>query len=357
MKTLLLCPELFARESGIQRILRLYLKALCDLAGAGDEVRLVALNDVEFPAAQLQHYASDRLTACRPCGRSKARFVREALRAAAGADRVVCGHLRQLSVAWLARCLHPRLEYFLVAHGIEVWRPYTWMERLALRRARRILCVSDFTRLEMQRRISLPESQFVVVPNGLDPRFDGTSNKSMTSSGDPVILTVARLDAKERYKGVDHLIEAMPAIRLAVPAARLRIIGVGTDLPRLQALATSLGVVAAVDFAGFVDDERLSAAYRECTLFALPSRSEGFGIVFLEAMAHGKPCLGARAGAIPEIIDTTSGVLAEYGVIPQIAAKAVWALQRPWNPEQIRQRAAQFDYPTFRRRMQSALAI
>jgi len=69
-------------------------------------------------------------------------------------------------VAWLARCLHPRLDYYLVAHGIEVWRRYSWIERLALRRARRILCVSDFTRREMQRRIALPESQLVVVPNG-----------------------------------------------------------------------------------------------------------------------------------------------------------------------------------------------
>jgi glycosyltransferase involved in cell wall biosynthesis len=209
----------------------------------------------------------------------------------------------------------------------------------------------------MQRRISLPESRFVVVPNGLDPLFDGTPGEPMTARGDSIILTVARLDAKQQYKGVDHLIEAMPAIRLAVPAARLRIIGVGTDLPRLQELAISLGAADAVDFAGFVNDDGLSAAYRECTLFALPSQGEGFGIVFLEAMAQGKPCLGARAGAIPEIIDGTSGVLADYGVIPQIAAKAVWALQRPWNPEQIRQRAAQFSYPAFRERLQRALAV
>jgi glycosyltransferase involved in cell wall biosynthesis len=177
----------------------------------------------------------------------------------------------------------------------------------------------------------------------------------MAIPANPVILTVARLDARERYKGVDHLIEAMPAVRIVVPEARLRIIGTGSDLPRLQKMATRLGAADAVDFAGFVNDDGLSAAYRECALFALPSSGEGFGIVFLEAMAHGKPCLGARAGATPEIIDSTSGVLADYGVIPQIAGKAVWALQRPWNPDQIRQRAAQFSYPAFRERLQCAL--
>ena len=357
MKTLLLCPELFARESGIQRIMRLYLKALCDTAGSSDEVRLVVLNDREFPEARLRHYANARLTFRHACNRSKTAFVWNAIRAAAGADRVICGHLGQLIVAWLARCLHPRLEYYLVAHGVEVWRPYTRLEKLALHGARRILCVSDFTRREMQQRIALPTSWFVVVPNALDPLFDQVPVNGGSGSGAPVILTVARLDARERYKGVDHLIEAMPAVRQIVPATRLRIVGTGSDLPRLKELAVRLGVADSVEFVGFVDDEHLREAYRDCALFALPSSSEGFGIVFLEAMAHGKPCLGARAGAVPEIIDGSSGVLVDSGDIPQLATQLVWALQHQWNPKQIRERSAQFGYPVFQARLQQAFAV
>ena len=357
MKTLLLCPELFAHESGIQRIMRLYLKALCEAAGAGDEVRLVVLNDREFSEVLLRRYASERLTLRQACNHSKPAFVWHAIRAAAGADRVICGHLGQLIVAWLARCLHPRLEYYLVAHGIEVWRPYTRLEKLALRGARRILCVSDFTRREMQQRIALPESRFVVVPNALDPLFDQVLADGAPGSGAPVILTVARLDARERYKGVDHLIEAMPAVRQTVPAARLHIVGSGSDLPRLKELAARLGVTGTVEFAGVVDDEHLRAAYRDCALFALPSSGEGFGIVFLEAMAHGKPCLGARAGAVPEILDGTSGALVDPGDIRQIATQLVWALQHQWNPKQIKARAAQFGYPVFREQLQRVLAV
>jgi glycosyltransferase involved in cell wall biosynthesis len=355
MKILLLCPELFARESGIQRIMRLYLKALCEAAGAGDEVRLVVLNDREFPEALLRRYATGRLTLRQACNHSKPAFVWQTIRAAAGADRVICGHLGQLIVAWLARCFHPRLEYYLVAHGIEVWRPYTLLEKLALRGVRRILCVSDFTRREMQQRIALPESRFVVVPNALDPLFDQVLADGAPGSGAPVILTVARLDAQERYKGVDHLIEAMPAVRQTVPAARLHIVGTGSDLPRLKELAARLGVAGTVEFAGFVDDEHLRAAYRDCALFALPSSGEGFGIVFLEAMAHGKPCLGVRAGAAPEIIDGTSGVLVDPGDIRQLATQLVWALQHQWNPQQIKERVGQFGYPVFRERLQRAL--
>ena len=121
------------------------------------------------------------------------------------------------------------------------------------------------------------------------------------------------------------------------------------------ALAGQNGVADAVDFAGFVDDQKLRDAYRDCTLFALPSHAEGFGIVFLEAMARGKPCLGAQAGAIPEIIDPASGVLADYGNVPQIAARLVWALQQQWDSAAIKAHAAQFSYPAFRARLERAL--
>ena len=358
MKTLLLCPELFARESGIQRILRLYLKALCETADAGDEVRLVVLNDSEFPAVQLQRYANDRLTLRRPCERHKPTFVWQALRLSAGVDRLVCGHIGQAPVAWLARRLRPRLDYFLVAHGLEAWRPYTWLERLALRHARRILCVSDFTRREMQRQIDLPESRFAVVPNALDPYLLVKLTDRTIPPGQqaPVILAVARLDAKEGYKGVDHLIEAMPGILQTAASARLRIIGTGSDVPRLRSLASRLDLGPAVEFVGAVDDETLREAYQSCTLFALPSRGEGFGIVFLEAMAQGKPCLGARAGAIPEVIDESSGVLVEYGDVAEIARQVIWALQHPWHSGQIRRRAAQFSYPSFAGRLHQTLS-
>jgi phosphatidylinositol alpha-1,6-mannosyltransferase len=218
--------------------------------------------------------------------------------------------------------------------------------------------VSDYTRREMRRRISLPETRYVVVPNALDPFFAAAAPDALAApEPGTVILTVARLDARERYKGVNHLIEAMPAVRQAVPAARLRIVGTGSELARLRELAAELRITGAVEFAGCIDDEGLRDAYRRCTLFALPSRGEGFGIVFLEAMANGKPCLGARAGALPEIIDDASGVLVPYGDVGQIAAQLVWSLRQRWNPEQITRHASQFAYPAFKGKLLTALTI
>src|SRR5450756_1074127 len=119
----------------------------------------------------------------------------------------------------------------------------------------------------------------------------------------------------------------MPAIRAAVPGTTLRIVGRGDDLPRLRSLRNQLGVADAVEFLGFINDKRLAAELRSCRLFALPSKKEGFGLVFIEAMAHGRPCLGARAGGIPEVITEDTGVLVDYGDVPGIAAAASAALR------------------------------
>jgi glycosyltransferase involved in cell wall biosynthesis len=270
-------------------------------------------------------------------------------------DRLICGHIGQLPVAWLARRLNPRLRYYLVAHGIEVWRPFTIMERVALRGAEKILCVSDYTRRELLKNCPLPEGRAVVLPNALDPWFEIARGIPLTGCP-PVILSVTRLTYADRYKGVGHLIEAMPAIRAAVPGAILRIIGRGDDLPRLQSLRNELGLTTAIEFLGYVDDKRLAAEMRTCRLFALPSKKEGFGLVFLEAMAHGRPCLGARAGGVPEVITDDTGALVDYGDVPGIATETISALQRPWNETAILARARHFSYLPFKDRLSELLA-
>jgi phosphatidylinositol alpha-1,6-mannosyltransferase len=356
LKTVLLAPELFASEGGIQRILRCYLKALCELAAPTDHIGLIALRDSRFDPAELKSYSDHHLLGPVACGGSKTRFVRAGLQQARTTDRIICGHVGQLPVAWLARWRRPRLRYDLVAHGIEVWRSFTLIERLALRGAHRIYCVSDFTRREMMRHVALPPERFTTLPNALDPSFPIGGGRPLPACL-PVILTVARLASADRYKGVDQLIDAMPAIRASLPAAQLRIVGHGDDLPRLQSLAQRQGLLPdAVTFLGKITDTHLNQELNDCRLFALPSSGEGFGLVFLEAMAHGRPCLGARAGAVPELITQESGVLVEPGNGPQIAEACLHALRASWDEAAILARAREFSYPAFKTRLGEQLA-
>jgi phosphatidylinositol alpha-1,6-mannosyltransferase len=359
MRILLLSPELFLHEGGIARIMRLYLKALCELAEPGGRVDSLVLNDNPGSDPRITRYSTAALAEQVGCQRSKLRFIRETVRLGRRADVLVCGHLHQLAIARLAKVFNPRLRYYLVAHGIDVWRPYSMMEKRAMLGAHRILCISEYTRRQMLRFFpALPADRLIVVPNTLDPYFSPALNDqvSVAPFASPRLLTVARLTTVDTYKGVDTLIEAMPLVRREFPLARLRIVGQGDDLPRLQALVQRLGAGFAVDFTGPLSDEALRAEYAACDLFALPSRKEGFGLVFLEAMTYGKPCLGARAGGTPEVITDATGQLVEYGNIPDLAAAVADLVRHPRDSEVVRRHADSFAFPAFTRRLAAALA-
>jgi phosphatidyl-myo-inositol dimannoside synthase len=359
MNYLLLSPELFRHEGGIARIMRLYLKALCEIAGPGGRVDSVVLNDAPGADARLGRYTNDRLGEHVGCDHDKLRFIRQTLRLARRADILICAHLHQLPIAWLAAKFNSRLKYHLVAHGIEVWRPFSWLERHALHGAHRILCVSEYTRRQMLRFCpELPPDRLLVLPNTLDPHFAPELNNQVSTApfALPRILTVGRLSAADTYKGFDTLIESLPLVRREHPAARLRIVGTGDDQPRLAALATRLGVAGSIDFLGRIDDEALRAEYAASDFFALPSRKEGFGLVYLEAMTYGKPCIGARAGGAPEVINDHVGALVEYGNLPDLAAAIADLVRHPRDSEVVRHHAAAFAFPVFQRRLAAALA-
>ncbi|HEY4302463.1 MAG TPA: glycosyltransferase family 4 protein [Candidatus Didemnitutus sp.] len=359
MNSLLVSPEVFRTDGGIARILRLYLQALCANAGEHDEVAGIVLNDDNPAPPGLAAYSGPALRRWTACRRRRLQFVAHVVLQSRRADRVVCGHLHLLPIVRMAQRFQRRLTYSLVAHGIEVWRPYSAAEKRALLGAAQILCVSDFTRRQMLRFLpALDPRRLLVVPNALDPHLHSGSAPAVfpIPSDGPRLLTVSRLSAADSYKGIDTLIEALPRIRRRYPATKLRIVGTGDDLPRLQDLALRFDVNDAVEFSGRLDDEALQAAYAACDLFALPSRREGFGLVFLEAMSHGKACVGARAGGIPEVINERVGALAGYANISEITAAVIDLVRHPRPPEAIRRHADSFGFNILQQQLRAVLA-
>ncbi len=325
------------------RMLRLYLKAACELAVDGERVGFVSLNDGLIDPSSLRRYTNDHLGRWKACRRGKLRFIGASLLMGRRSRRVICGHIGQLPVAWALSRLYHGVSYYLVAHGIEVWRPFSRLEMAAIQGATGVFCVSDYTRRLLRERCPLAEDRVAVLPNALDP-FMIPGSVGARGSGPPVVLSISRLSRSDSYKGIDHLVEAMPALRSVIPGVRLRIVGRGDALGGLQALATRLGVGDAVEFAGFLSDAELETEFRRCSLFALPSQREGFGLVYLEAMAHGRPCLGARAGGVPEVITGETGVLVEYGDVAGIVSAIVDAIRREWKMEPLLAQAAAFSY-------------
>lgn len=359
MKTFLIVPDLFHGEGGIARIMRLYIKALAETAAPGDTLRYAALTDSGDTSNRLRMLVGENSIAIDNCERSKLGFLIMCLLHGAGADRIICGHVHHLILARLAAVVRPSLKYYLIAHGIEVWRPFSLLERIALRRAHRIFCVSEYTRRQMLRfDSSLDPRRLVVIPNTFDPQFtrETAAKQNSSRSPGPRILVVSRLDSGDPYKGVDLMIEAMPLILRRFPAAQLRIVGGGNDRTRLQEFTRGLRLAESVHFTNIIDDGALRKEYADCDIFALPSRKEGFGLVYLEAMTYGKPCLAARAGGAPEVVNADVGALVEYGNVEQIAIAVADLVNHPRATEAILQRAEDFAYPAFRQRMLNALS-
>jgi glycosyltransferase involved in cell wall biosynthesis len=369
MRTLFVLPDLFRADGGIARVMRLYVKAVGQDCAPGDKVDVVPLLDEGDTLPRVRGLLGPALGNLDNCAGSRLRFGALTLWRSLDADRLICGHVFHLILARLARLARPRLKYYLVAHGIDVWRNYSLPERIALLGAERIFCVSEFTRRQMLRyEPRLDPARLIVVPNSFDPVVGEKSavEADAPRTVHPRILIVSRLLSTDPYKGVDLMIEAMPQIRAEFPTVQLRIVGSGDDAPRLRGLAEQHGVANTVHFAGRVDDATLEREYAACDLFALPSRKEGFGVAYLEAMAHGKPCLAARAGGAPEVVgdrgaaglsgSTACGAIVEYGNVGEIALAVADLVRHPRDPAVIRARAKEFSFPAFAERLRQALS-
>jgi glycosyltransferase involved in cell wall biosynthesis len=291
-----LTPNLSGRD-GVSRLARL-------ATGAFDEAIVIALHE---PAATTTFGRAQ----VRGGGGRSSRFVAAALRVAAACDArttvvVIHLHLAPAALAFAAR----GASLVTMLCGVEAWRPATWLQRAALDRAERLVAISRFTR-----------ERFLEV----NPRFAGrtidvchlgveaASGAGVVADGPPSALIVGRMAADERYKGHDELIEIWPEVAAAVPSAVLRIVGDGDDRPRLEAKAAALDLGPRIVFAGGLDDEALRREFAGCTAFVMPSRDEGFGFVFVEAMRAGRPCVGARGAAGEIIVDGDTGWLVAPG--------------------------------------------
>jgi phosphatidylinositol alpha-1,6-mannosyltransferase len=215
-----------------------------------------------------------------------------------------------------------RSPYLLFLLGIEVWVDLTWDRRRALEGAAVRVAISEHTRRRARERHPwLPAVD--VLPLALEERAPAGAMDSalLERLGSGFLLIVGRMSASERYKGHDELLAAMPLVLARHPETRLVVAGGGDDRARLEARAAALGLGDRAVFPGYVAEATLAELYRRCAAFVMPSRNEGFGLVYLEAMKAGKPCVAARGSAAEEIVaDGATGLLVEPGPEPLAAA-------------------------------------
>lgn len=254
--------------------------------------------------------------------RAKARFAFNALELARRKPKVVfAGHPNLAPIAMMMKRVSRNTATIVGAHGVEVWRRLPVVRRRMLRRADIVVAPSADTmqRLETVQRVPAPRIHRLPWP--LDPEFADfarNAHQLPRPEGFPegrVVLSVGRWDASERYKGADLLIRTVAELSQECRELQLLLLGSGDDLPRLQQLAQTLDVVERIHFFSEFSRRQLAACYGAAEVFALPSTGEGFGLVFLEAMAFGKPVIGTNVGGIPDVVkDGHEGLLVEPNV-------------------------------------------
>lgn len=275
-------------------------------------------------------------------------------------DLIIVTHLHFAPVASRLHRLIG-LRYWVVVHGLE-WknRKSPRLER-ALARAEKILPVSRHTAHALGSLNGAVRGRVALLPNAVDAAgyFPGVKplyllQKYRLTSRHQILLTVSRLDSRERYKGHDLVLCALPRLREKNPDIHYLIVGQGNDSPRLQAETGRLGLHHHVTFAGFVPESELRDHYNLCDLFVMPSRHEGFGIVYLEALACGKPVIAGNAdGAAEPLLDGELGILVDPDDPSQLADAILKILaQPPPDSAHLRNRMLEhFGLDAFRRRL------
>jgi glycosyltransferase involved in cell wall biosynthesis len=301
-------------SGGIERMGRHAAATLTSLAGAQRHACvLLSLND---PAGSHSARVADTTVTVRGFGRDKVAFSLSVLRAAPRTRLVYVGHVNLGPLGLVVHMIRRGAPYWVAVYGIEVWEPLSFVRRLSLRRATGVIPMSRFTGDRALQVHGLDRRRLHVVPPALDPTFvtGFASNGHEPTVHERTLLTVARLDASERYKGIDEVIRALPQVVQEAPDVRYVVVGDGDDRPRLSGLARELGVEHRVLFRTGIDDQELERCYQTCDVFVMPSRAEGMGLAFLEAMAHGKPVVGGNHGGTPDVVtDGVYGFLVQHG--------------------------------------------
>lgn len=288
-RVLLVAESLRPIASGIGRVARLTTRVLAEYAARG-AITLRALSLSDAPGG------CDLPVAVRACSGSRARFVLECQRAA-----LDCTHFIY-DFAGMARAhptwIWPRRRALVWVHGIEVWEDARRDRLRSLARADVLVANTAYT----QRRAAALHGEDLAraIPCWLATDADEQPPLSSTNS-EPELLILGRIDPAGGQKGHRELVDAWPDVVHAVPNARLRIAGGGPGQAQIARCIAESPARERIELIDFVPEPQVAALWARAAVFAMPSRCEGLGIAYLEAMRHGVPVIGSVHDAAPEI--------------------------------------------------------
>ncbi|MFC0514587.1 glycosyltransferase family 4 protein [Mucilaginibacter angelicae] len=239
-------------------------------------------------------------------GKNRLRFVMKAVSRSLQPQMVVLSHINLAVVGLLIKFINPRCSVWLIAHGIEVWRPLSFFKRSLLKSCDKIICVSNYTKDQMIRRHHVPPGLCHVLNNAIDPfmkppeifeKPQALIDRYALRQSHPILFTLTRLASTEQYKGYEQVISQITHLKEKYPAVKYILSGKWdkAEGARIKKLIAANGIGDQVIMTGFIDERELTDHFLLADLFVLPSKKEGFGIVFIEALTCGLPVICGNA--------------------------------------------------------------
>jgi phosphatidylinositol alpha-1,6-mannosyltransferase len=333
MRVLFLAMDAFGGRGGIAQYNRDLLRALGSAPGVSEVVavpRRMPLAPESLPPKLT--YITEGL----PGRVSYIAATMRLLKKYSKFDLVCCGHIKLLPMAFLAK-LVTRAPLLLIIYGIDAWDPIkNNLTKYFLSKIDFLISISEITKQRFMQWSQVSKKKLFILPNAVTQENYGVGAKSQELvvryglSGKIVLMTLGRLAAEEKYKGFDEIMELLPALLKQIPNIAYLIVGDGDDRSRLEAKAKSLGVGDRVVFAGFIPEAEKADHYRLADVFVMPGRGEGFGFVFLEALACGIPVVGSQLDGSREALRQGElGILVDPGRPDDIQTGILEALKRP----------------------------
>ena len=303
-------PDAYFGHGGIAQYNRDFIRACL---GSSNYVSMVSLTRL---AARSSEPFPSRLTEI-PCPGNKVLYLLRSLYHVyrIKPSLIICGHLNLLPVAAILKRL-AKVPIIAELYGVEAWNITRPSIKRNLSSVKLFLSISRFTKAKFSATATIQQERIRVLPNCIDTRrfrIDVTKEFLRQKHGignNKVLLTVGRLVGSEAQKGHDRILSALRDLISEFGDFIYIIIGDGDDRERLETMTRSYGLTENVRFLGKTDQRTLVEHYHLADGFAMPSLQEGFGFVFLEALACGLPVLaGNQDGSVDALQDGALGIL------------------------------------------------
>ena len=333
---LFLTLRTFSATGGIEKVSKIICKTLTDMyAGNSSTLQSSATKGKLNPAdtvADLLVYSMYDATAdvdkkyipvpyFRGFKQHKFAFSKAAIQHGIHSRIVILSHINLLSLGCVIKLISPDTKLVLFAHGIEVWEPLSFIRKWMIKKCDKVICVSQFTKNAIVATNKLPDKNLLVLNNCLDPylplpvtegKSKGLQHKYGLKHNDKVLITLTRLSSKELYKGYDHVLHCIKNLSILYPTIKYMIVGRydEEEKRRLEAIIKKEQINDHVIFTGYIQDEEIAAYYNLADIYVMPSKKEGFGIVFIEAMYYGLPVIaGNKDGSTDALLNGKLGLL------------------------------------------------